>query len=321
MIRKILVPLDGSALSEGALPEAVAVAKAFDAEIVVLRVQETTEQRAGELVDSVAWRLGRAEGASYTKEMAERLSAQGMRATAIVAEGDPAEEVLKKVREQTADLVVLSSHGRGGPNTFSLGSTAQKVLSRAGTSVLLVRATKPAGEALDEVRFLRIMVPLDGSQRAQWALLQALPLARAYQGEILLIHVVACPPLAGGSPATVEESDLARKLAQWDRRTAENYLREMEALMAGSGVRARSLILESPHVVQTLVKAAADEQVSLMVVSAHGCSGAAPWPYGSVADRLIHHGTTPLLVLQDLTARMPIDTGAVKIETGALTSA
>jgi hypothetical protein len=40
-----------------------------------------------------------------------------------------------------------------------------------------------------------------------------------------------------------------------------------------------------------------------------------------VADRLIHHGTTPLLVLQDLTARAPIDTGAVKIETAALTSA
>jgi nucleotide-binding universal stress UspA family protein len=153
------------------------------------------------------------------------------------------------------------------------------------------------------------MVPLDGSQRSQWALQQAMPLVRAHQGELLLVHVVSCPPLAGGGPATVEESDLARQLAQWDRRAAESYLREMEALMAGSGVRARSLILESPHVVRTLERTAADEQISLMVVSAHGCSGAAPWPYGSVADRLIHHGTTALRVLQDLTSRageMPV---------------
>jgi nucleotide-binding universal stress UspA family protein len=321
MIRKILVPLDGSALSEGALPQAVAAAKAFDAEIVVLRVLETATRRAGALVDSVAWRLKRAEGASYVKATAAKLCARGARATGLLAEGDPAEEVMKLVREHAADLVVLTSHGRGGVNAFSVGSTAQKVLSQAGTSILLVRAAKLPEEAEEESRFLRIMVPLDGSQRAQWALLQAVSLARAHRGEILLVHVVTCPRLAGRTLPTPEETELARKMAERDRRVAAGYLREMEDLMTGSGVRARSLLLESPHVVQTLEKAAAAEQISLMVVSAHGCSGAAPWPYGSVADRLIHHGTTPILVLQDLTAQQPAEDVAARIETAALASA
>jgi nucleotide-binding universal stress UspA family protein len=303
MIRKILVPVDGSPLSEVALPQALAVAKAFDSEIVVLRVQESEGPKSGGLVNSVSWRLARAEAGSYVKELAEKLRGQGARATGVLTEGDAAEEILKQVREQSADLVVLSSHGRGGSEAFSLGGTSQKVLSRAGTSVLVVRAAEPPGDAAAEVRYSRVMVPLDGSQRAQWALLQAVPLARAYQGELLLVHVIACPPLAGPTPPSPEEQELARKITERDRRLSERYLREMEELMAGSGVRARSLLLESPHVVQTLQKVAADEQVSLIVVSAHGCSGAAPWLYGSVADRLIHHAVTPLLVLQDLSAR------------------
>lgn len=306
MIRKILVPLDGSALAECALPQALTVAKAFGSELVVLRVQETRNGGAGELVNSVSWRLGRAEAGTYLKAVAERLCGQGARAASTVAEGDAAEEILKLVHEQAVDLVVLTSHGHGGPDTFSLGSVCQKVLSQARTSVLVVRT--PQGEAPAEVLYRRILVPLDGSQRAQWALLEAAPLARAHQGEILLVHVVSCPHLAGRTPPTPEEAGLARQIAERDRRVAEGYLREMQELMTGSGVRTRTLLLESPHVVQTLEKVAAEEQVSLMVVSAHGCSGEAPWPYGSVADRLIHHGTTPLLVLQDLAARHPAET-------------
>lgn len=321
MIRNILVPLDGSELSERALPQALAVAKAFGAEMVVLRVNESGDGSAGELVDSVSWRLARAEVGSYVRAVAERLRGQGVRAAPIAAEGDAAEEILKLVQKRAVDLVVLTSHGRGGPDTFSLGSVCQKVLSRAGTSVLVVRAAEPEGETPAEILYRRILVPLDGSQRAQWALLEAAPLARAHQGEILLAHVVSCPRLAGRRPPTPEEAELARQLAERDRRLAKGYLREMEDLMTGSGVRARSLLLESPHVVQTIEKVAADEQVSLMVVSAHGSSGAAPWPYGSVADRLIHHGTTPLLVLQDLAARQPAEATPPQPATAALTSA
>lgn len=306
MIRKILVPLDGSILSEAALPQAAAVARAFDAEILLLRVQERERRHAGEIADSVAWRLARAEARSYLTALAERLGGLGARAATRVAEGNAAEEILKQARELPADLVVLSSHGRGGPDGFKLGGTAQKVLSHAGTSVLLVHAAEGA-ETPSEVSYRRVMVPLDGSQRAQWALLQAVPLARAHGGEILLVHVVSSPQLAGRTPPSPEEAELARRIAERDRRLSESYLREMEELIAGSGLRARTLLRESPHVVQTLERVAAEERPSLMVISAHGCSGAAPWPYGSVADRLLHYGMTPLLVLQDLTAREPVE--------------
>jgi nucleotide-binding universal stress UspA family protein len=310
MIRKILMTLDGSSLSEGAVPQAVAVARALDAEVVVLRVEETNDR---ELADSVTWRLRRAEGNSYVRSMAETLRGQGVRATADLAEGDPAEEILKKVGEHAADLVVLTSHGRGGDDAFSLGATAQKVLSRGTVSVLLVRTAEPLGRAAADASLHSVMVPLDGSPRAQWALLQAPPLARALGSELLLVHVVATPRPEGGTFPSWEESEQRREMAERERRFSERYLSEMQSLMAGSGVKARCLLLEAPDVVQALQKIAADERVSLVVVSAHGTSGAAPWPYGSVADRMIHHGTMPLLVLQDISTRELSEAGSAAL--------
>jgi nucleotide-binding universal stress UspA family protein len=303
MIRKILVPLDGSPLAEAALPQAMAMARAYQAEVVLARALDPNGRTHGALVDSVAWRLARTEARRYLDGLAAKLGAQGIRTRAALAEGDAAAEILRLVKKERADLVVLCAHGCSGPSRFSLGGTSQKVLSHAGTSVLVVRPTEaPAAASSEEARYRRILVPLDGSQRAQWALLQVASLARAHKGELLLIHVVAPPPLAGHTPPTPEEVELACKITERDRQHAEVYLRDLKELIAGNDhLKVRTLLLESPQVVRALLKVAADERVSLMVVSAHGCSGAAPWPYGSVADRLIHHGKSPLLLLQDLT--------------------
>lgn len=309
MIHRILVPLDGSILAEAALPQARAMARAYQAEVVLARVLDPNSRTHGSLVDSVAWRMARTEARRYLDGLAAKLGAQGIRTRAALAEGNAAEEVLRLVRKERADLVVLCAHGRSGPSSFSLGGTSQKVLSRCGTSVLMVRPVEPSASSasssdagVEEARYHRILVPLDGSQRAQWALLQVASLARAHQGELLLVHVVAPPPLAGHTPPTPEEVELACRITERDRQHAEVYLRDLKELVAGNDhLQVRTLLLESPHVVPALLKVAADERASLVVVSAHGCSGAAPWPYGSVADRLIHHGKAPLLLLQDLT--------------------
>jgi nucleotide-binding universal stress UspA family protein len=309
MIQHILVPLDGSALAETSLLHAGAMARAFDTEITVLRVQETNAKRTGGLADSLASRLARAECGSYVEAVAKRLGAQGLRAEGVATEGDPAEEILRLARERSADLLVLCAHGRGGISP-GLGATALKVLARSHGSVLLKRAAEPANGRTEEVRYRRIMVPLDGSQRAHWALLQAVPLAHAHGGELLLVHVVAAPPFARRTPPSLDEISLTRQLAERDRRFAERYLDEMREMLTSGGLPVRTLLLESAHVVQTLERVAQEEEIALVVVSAHGCSGTAPWPYGSVADRLIHHGATPLLVLQDATAEQRADEAA-----------
>jgi nucleotide-binding universal stress UspA family protein len=143
-------------------------------------------------------------------------------------------------------------------------------------------------------------VPFDGSQRAQWALGLSSTIARALNSELLLIHVVDTRELQGQAPTTPEERELARRVAERDRRLATEYLDHMKQVLSGSGIEVRTRLLDSPNVAEALCQLAEEERVSLVVMSAHGSSGAAPWSYGSVADRVIAYGTTPLLVFQDL---------------------
>lgn len=304
MIQHVLVPLDGSPLAESALTHARAVARAFGAKITLLRVQEPNAKGPGGVVDALRSRFARAECGSYVEGLVKRLRDQGLRANGVAAEGDPSEEILRTARDSGVDLLVLSWHGRGGPEDPVLGATALKVLARSPVSVLLTRAAVRAEgtDGTSEIRYRRIMAPLDCSQRAHWALLQAMPLAQAQSSELLLVHVVSPPTFARRTPPLPHEIALARQLAEEDRRLAERYLADTRRSLGAGGLSVRTLLLESSQVVQTLDRAAREEDVDLVVVSAHGISGLAPWPYGSVADRLIHYGGKPLLVLQDAAA-------------------
>ncbi len=302
MIQRILVPVDGSPLAEQALGQAAALARTFNAEILLLRVQEP-ETGTGGFADSVSWRLHRAEAGSYLERLAGRLREGGRRVVTALAEGRAAEEILKASRERLADLLVLATHGSGGHSQFPLGGTAQKVISEAGVSVLIVRASEDRGAGPGEARHERILVPFDGSQRARWALGMASPIARALESELLLVHVVDTRELDGQEPVTPEERELARHIAGRDRHLAADYLEQMKTVLAGSGVAVRTRLLDAPNVADALRRLAVDERVSLVAMSAHGSSGAAPWLYGSVASRLIAHGTTPLLIFQDLPLR------------------
>ena len=80
----------------------------------------------------------------------------------------------------------------------------------------------------------------------------------------------------------------------------------MEEQLAAPGLSIRSRLVEASSVPRALVEATGTEHDGLHVVSAHGVSGASPWPYGSVTSHLIAHGRLPLLVLQDIPREMPL---------------
>ena len=115
-----------------------------------------------------------------------------------------------------------------------------------------------------------------------------------------MVHVVAVPRTAERLVPTPEEQRLVDELTEQRRIAAEAYLAKMCQVLADAGVAVRSRVEVSSEVVQTLQRIATEEDTDLMVLSAHGSSGAAPWPHGAVASRLLTHGPTPVLVLQDL---------------------
>ena len=149
-LTKILVPLDGSALAEMAIPTAVGLAKDKGASLMLMRAAEA----APSLSDVVAAQVDvvrEAEG--YLEQMAVRLRADGCgRVETCVWYGAPASSIVEAVKAYSADLVVMTSHGRSGIGRLILGSVAESVLRGTSAPILLLRAKgaavlPPAGPA------------------------------------------------------------------------------------------------------------------------------------------------------------------------------
>ena len=133
MYRRALVPVDGSAEAEAIIPFFAEVAGPLDLEVLLLRVLP-----AGALDDSHRRRVDATE---YLAPLAAELRGRGVRTNTAVRHGDAATEILAAAVEAGADVIAMTTHGRGGLRRLLLGSVAEAVLRRAVVPVILMRQT------------------------------------------------------------------------------------------------------------------------------------------------------------------------------------
>jgi nucleotide-binding universal stress UspA family protein len=302
-IRHVLVLLDGSPLAECALPWAVAVAQVFAARITLLRVLETpaVSTSTSHHHDAVDWEMRRAEAQSRLAAIDRDLKARQMTSAIELLEGRPAEQIINFAGAHQVDLVALSSHGEGGLSGWALSSTAAMVVARARTSVLVVPAHAAEGQRIGDVRFHRVLVPLDCSPRAECVLPLATALARAHDAEMILAHVVPEPEMPRRLPPSAEDVAVASQLTERNRLESERYLGELRDRLEQKLHVGTRIVVSSRRA--RAIRAMADEaDVDLVIVSAHGRTGDALERYGSVAARLLEGNSRPIIVLQDLGA-------------------
>ena len=295
-IRHILVPMDGSAVAECALPFAAAVGKALSARITLVRVLTAPSGH----VDPVEWELVRAEAHGQLARFDHQLAASGLRSSVAVLEGRPAEQIVHFAQEHQVDLIVLSSHGEGGLTGWMLSSTVQKVVARTQSSILIVPAYAAEAPRRAELRFGRILVPLDCSPRAECILPFAVALARAHDAELLLAHVVPEPELPRRMPPSAEDVALAHRLTERNRFESEHYLRNVSNDLSAQGIRVQTNALVSKRRAHSILELADREDVDLIIACAHGATGNANDQYGSTVAHLIQRSSRPIIVLQDL---------------------
>lgn len=294
LFRHVLVPLDGSPAAESAVPFAGAVASAFASRVSLVRVVAVGEKRAA--TSQVDARLARVEAKSYLEDVAGRLRSEGLDVQVQVEEGPPGEVIVRLVRSAGCDLVVVTESGAGGAEAFALGGTSQKIVYGTGVSVLLVRG-EPGRVGTDETGFGGcIAVLTDGSERSEWAICAAATLARGH-AELVLAHAV--PSSTTSFSEDEEHAALEERLRAALRDAASTYLEAMCGRLASPDLRVRTRIVEGPSVTRAIQDFLAEERPTLVVVSAHGASGAAPWPYGGVATNLLLHSPYSVLALQD----------------------
>jgi nucleotide-binding universal stress UspA family protein len=283
MLTQILVPLDGSPLADRALPYAVALGRATGARLTLLHVTATSEAE---------------EAAAALDARAEQVRAGGVIVDArvyLIADGQVADAILRVAREDAADLIVMSTHGRSGIGRWIYGSVADRVLGLAQTPVLLV----PAGctHTWPTDRPLRVLVPLDGSALADEALHWAVALADVLKADLHLLQAVEPPTYL--TTEGVMLSDPEPLLAE-----ARRYLEGVAETLRRPERRV-SFEAVSGWPAQEIAAVARQAGVDLIVMATHGRTGLARLVLGSVATGTVQRATVPVLLVRPVALRRP----------------
>ena len=298
MFDHILVPLDGSSLAECALPHAVAIAQAYGARVTLMQVLESTRTispvRFGNLLD---WHFDEIEATAYLDGWVARLQEAGLCVESTVQEGSAVARITQFAQDHDVSLIVLNSHGRSGLNGHNIGGIAQKTVLHACVPVMIVRTYQPFTGTVTGLRYRRLLVPLDGSQRAECVLPVAITLARSCESHLLLAHVVRRPEIPYRVSLAQVETDLANQLVEHEHSRSMQYLDRLRSRLSPD---VQTHLLSGDNASEKLQDLAAEENVDLVLLSAHGHGGGTRWPYGSVALSFISYGATPLLIVQDM---------------------
>lgn len=350
MYRKILVPLDGSAHAGRVLPYARLLATCAHASMTLLRVTPESSRaamtprdalhapgdaplRSADHLDPVLRNSvllsgsGPSSGTRIEHEVAEaeryleavelELKQGGRSAHVMVRPGPVAETILDTATDERADLIAMSTHGRGGIGRFLLGSVADRVTKHASVPVLLVRVSdddppQPAPAAVQ-----RILVPLDGSELAASVLPHVRTLAMCTGAEIVLLRVVGhvTDPAIGGdvdlmlaglsTPAksvpvapVIPDGDSADQTESAHlQATAREYLSATADSLSHSGLRVHALV-QIGHPAETILDMARTVRADVIAMATHGRGGLRRFLTGSVADRVLQHASVPVLLVR-----------------------
>jgi nucleotide-binding universal stress UspA family protein len=279
MFTNILVPLDGTAQSNTALPVARTFARVSGGAITLFRACAE-----GELVDQIQAELAR---------IADELASDDVRVRVVVEYGHPADKILAQVRAQNADMLVMRTHGRSGIERLVLGSVAQRVITRCQVPMVLVR---PGGRRMDQVR--KILVPVDGSPGSAFALGTAIQLARSSGAAVELLEVVV--PTSSYAYAGSAWADPAYVDLTWDEEALAGATAYVDGLRARLLERLPTVGGEAvlgSNVADTIVERATKQGANLIVMSSHTLTGVARAILGSVADAVVRTADCPVLVL------------------------
>jgi nucleotide-binding universal stress UspA family protein len=297
MYRSIMVPLDGSAFGEQALPYALSIVRASGAALSLVHVhRDQTVYLVGPtpVVDATENVCQRASEGAYLTALSQRLAAQAGRPISVALLDEPVADALAAHAAEThADLIVLTSHGRGGMSRIWLGSTADALVRQTATPLLVIRPTEERTSEGEEPHIEHVLIPLDGSELAEDILEHALALGSLTGARYTLLEAIDPNTVVYISPpATVSISELEIERL---REAAQKYLDGVAERLRARGYAVQIAVALAPPST-AILEHAHTNNVDAIAMSTHGRSGVRRLLLGSVADKVIRGAGTPLLI-------------------------
>lgn len=295
-MRRIVVLLDGSAFAESALPLAAAIAhrRGVRLDLVTVHrpfpVADLNVAAYAELDGQI-----RAEEEAYlAKQAAQVASSYDLRVTSALLGGELVPALDAYIAAEPTDLVVLSTHGRGGLKRLVLGSTADRLVRELHLPLLLVRPGAPM-PTTPPAEPSRILVPLDGSPLAESVLDQVVAVFPPASTVLQLVHIevpleLFTVPLGLPLPPMHGEAMTHNLLA------AQRYLHGVAVRLRGRGLTVHSEVITHRSPAAAILEYAREYHSEMIAIATRGLGGFDRLMVGSVADKVVRGAEIPVLV-------------------------
>lgn len=316
-IHTILVPLDGSERAEQALGVAELLAQKLGSTLLLVRVVPlvslaTAMASQGQVMSPEAYELlyesEERAARAYLDAQAEQVrSRTKVSVRTLMVRGEAARSLADGGSAEHADLIVMTTHGRTGLARLALGSVADELIREGSIPVLLLRSFKGVSPPLEVLS--RALVALDGSARAEAALRFVLRLAGPLVCDVEVIQVIArevltpppTNPLGAVTPAATPVD--ATAAGQFRVVSTAEYLEGVAQRYAGAFAARRCafrtrIVEGNEDDIAGAIVAVAQEGPHFVAMATRGHGGLTRLALGSVAERVLKEGASPLLLMR-----------------------
>ncbi|MEI8235052.1 MAG: universal stress protein [Verrucomicrobiota bacterium] len=295
MFKRLIIPLDGSRLSEAILPTAVHLAQKLQAGVTLVHV---IERNAPKQVHGEPHLSEAGEAQTYLEGVRSRCFPPDLPVEMHVhttAIADVADSIVEHAHEFASDLVMMCTHGRSGLRHLLFGSIAQQVVA-SGVPVLLVRPQESGPVPMP--REGSFLVPLDGTEVREAALPAAAALAQACGRSLSLLMIVPTLDTLTGAettsrillPATTQEMlDIAHE-------DAGKYMQELLGRLHADGTRVTAHVRRG-DATKLITQEAQSEGADLIIMGTSARTGMDAFWSGSVAPRVSRKTHLPILLI------------------------
>ena len=284
---KILLSTDGSEFSEGAVREAIKLAKKCSSKLTVLSVIDTNPEFDA-LAPQIMEKKEKAARQNLDAVQA-RARQEGVDCETIIREGEePYKYIVDEAIKKKSTMLVMGRRGRTGLKRLVMGSVTARVIGHAPCNVLVV----PRAAQLE---FKNIVVATDGSKYSAAAASEAIGLAKRNGSALTVIAVV---PSELMTPTDIDFTMTQRELiAEKELHEAEKNAKAVKEAAQKEGVAVKAFVL-SGKPADAIIETAQDKNADLIVLGSHGRTGIERLLMGSVAERVIVTASCAVLVVK-----------------------
>ncbi len=291
MFKSILVLLE-EGCTEHMVQYALDFARFSDAKISFVYLMDNGEDESKAITDPITWSFTKSEAQAKLEQLVTKSTSQTYNVLNMLVSNQPIESILQQMDVRNVDLIIVAKPASNARNKF------YDLMKSTTIPILHVPVSGNF-----KTSHQKILVPLDGSQRAECTLPLIQNLCKSSSNQLVLAHIVQPP--AGIYSKDAGGDELVAQVIRTGTERASQYLQDYSSrIYAPTEMK----VLVNTNIASGIHQIIDDEEIDLVVLSAHGESGDPKIPFGSITHNLISYATVSVLVMQDLPNLIKFDT-------------